>query len=82
MGELGPGVQTLTTVSCDLDGVVYICLFKEGMMGYQCNKQCFMRKRVGPTFSIAPLLQFSYKSIDAIIAEQLQNQIENGGSGD
>jgi len=74
MGELGPGVQSLTTVSCDLDGVVYVCVFKEGLMGYQCSKQCFMKKRAGPSFSIAPLLHFNNKAIEDIIAEQLENQ--------
>ena len=73
MGELGPGVQSITTVSCDLDGVVYVCMFKEGMMGYQCNKQCFMKKRAGPAFSIAPLIQFNEKPIDEMIIEQLES---------
>lgn len=81
VGELGPGISSLTAVSCDLDGVVYICLFQEGIVNYQCKKQCFMKKKVGPTFSIAPLLQYSTQTIDEIIQEQLQYQIKNGGSG-
>lgn len=43
-------------MSSDLDGIVYLSYFAEGILTYQCVKQCFMKRRIGPTFSIAPFL--------------------------
>lgn len=55
-GDLSFNQKKISVVSCDLDGVVYLTYYSEGILSYQCVKQCFMKKRVGPTFSIAPLL--------------------------
>ena len=60
-GDLSFTQKRICVVSCDLEGVVYLSYFTDGIISYQCVKQCFMRKRVGPTFSIAPFLINSNK---------------------
>jgi len=58
-GDLSYTQKRISAVSCDLEGIVYLTYFSEGMLSYQCVKQCFMKRRVGPTFSIAPFLMNS-----------------------
>ena len=55
-GDLSFNQKKISIVSCDLEGIVYLSYFSEALIGYQCVKQCFMRKRVGPTFTIAPFI--------------------------
>ena len=58
-GDLSYTQKRISAVSCDLEGIVYLTYFSEGLLSYQCVKQCFMKRRVGPTFSIAPFLMNS-----------------------
>jgi hypothetical protein len=55
-GDLSYSQKKISVVSSDLDGVVYLTYYSSAIIGYQTVKQCFMKKRVGPTFSIAPFI--------------------------
>ena len=55
-GDVSYTQKRIQVVSSDLDGIVYLSYFQEGILSYQCVKQCFMKRRIGPTFTIAPLL--------------------------
>jgi hypothetical protein len=74
-GDLSYTQKKISVVSCDLDGVIYLSYYKEGLIGYQCVKQCFMKKRLGPTFSIAPFLvvtEVNPDEIEAIVPHQME----------
>lgn len=61
-GDLSYTQKKISVVSSDLEGVVYLTYYSSALLGYQTVKQCFMKKRVGPTFSIAPfILNTQYK---------------------
>jgi hypothetical protein len=55
-GEMGSEATTISIVSCDIDGIVYICHFNEGILSFNVNKQCLTKKKIGAAFSISPLL--------------------------
>ena len=63
-GDLSPSSKKISVVSSDLDGIVYLTHFTPTIISYSCNKQCFMKKRIGPTFSIAPFSLSPRKDYD------------------
>ncbi len=65
-GDLSYTQKRISAVSSDLEGIVYLTYFSEGMLNYQVVKQCFMKRRVGPTFSIAPFLMNSSQVRDYV----------------
>ena len=51
-------VKEINVLTSDLQGVVYLCTFSDGLITFGCNKTCIMRQRIGPSYSLAPLLDF------------------------
>jgi hypothetical protein len=54
-GDFRRESRSIRVVSCDINGIVYLSRYNENVLGYNCNKQCFWKKRLnGPAYVIAP----------------------------
>ena len=52
---IGNPRKECTIISSDLKGIVYVTSFDDGMFLFTAHKKLLMEKRLGPSYSIAPL---------------------------
>ena len=45
-GDFRRESRSIRVVSCDINGIVYLSRYNENVLGYNCNKQCFWKKRL------------------------------------
>ena len=55
---IGDFSKDIIVLSCDLSGCVYMSTFHNSLLVFSVVKSCVMRSRLGPTYSLAPLLDF------------------------
>ena len=54
---MGDFSSQIHSISCDVKGIVYLVEFRDGTFRFKAEKQCLMTRRLGATFSLAPLVQ-------------------------
>ena len=57
VGEFN-SIKDINVLTSDLQGAVFLSTFSDGIFTFSCNKVCIMRNRLGPSYSLAPLLDF------------------------
>jgi len=54
--------RDLQVISCDLNGIVYLTGFEEGLFSFNARKECLMKKRLNSVYSLAPLVNVSLRA--------------------